>query len=108
MPRDRHHAAVVQPVQRVDALNGAAFAVVEVPENNLVLVIKGLLLDGVIEDEAAISSSNWRTICLTQTHRSFDVYRFADNCRVILSWLTSLSSIADKLVDVANPLLQIR
>lgn len=54
MPRDRHHAAVVQLVQRIDALNGAAFAVVEVPENNLVLVIKGLLLDGVIEDEAAI------------------------------------------------------
>jgi len=37
----------------------------------------------------ASSRSIWRTTCLTSTHRSFDVYGFADKWRVILSWLTS-------------------
>jgi hypothetical protein len=45
---------VVQRVQQVDALDGAAFAVVEVPAHDVVLVRPGLLLDGVVKNQAGI------------------------------------------------------
>ncbi len=35
--RDRHLAAVIQRIQKVDAFDGAAFVVVEVSAHNLVI-----------------------------------------------------------------------
>jgi len=51
----------------------------------------------------APSRSIWRTMGLTSTHKSSEVYRLADIWRVIWSWLISLSNIADRLVAVAKP-----
>ncbi len=45
---------MVQRVQQVDVLDGAAFTVVEVPAHDFVLVRPSLFLDGVVEDQAGV------------------------------------------------------
>jgi hypothetical protein len=82
--------------------------VVEVPAHDFVLVRPSLFLDCVVEDQTGV-------IPLDLAHNLFDldpqVFRCVRLCGQVAGdflWRTSPSSIADKTVDVANPLLQIR
>jgi hypothetical protein len=79
-----------------------------VPAHDFVLVRPSLFLDGVVEDQAGV-------IPLDLAHNLFDldpqVFRCVRLCGQVAGYFVVAyiaSSIADKPVDIANPLLQIR
>ena len=107
--RDERPIAVVQRVESIDASDGASTAVVKVPAHQLTLIGPDFFLNRVVKDQHAVIMLNRPdgrldlTVDLTCCHRSLQVYSRADKNRVIWSWLTSPSTIADKPVAVAAP-----
>jgi len=76
---------------------------VKMPAHQLAFVRPSFLLNRVVKISTPSSLCTDLTVRLTCCHKSLDVYSCADKNRVIWSWLTSPSTIADKPVAVAAP-----
>ena len=90
-------------VQRIEQVDPPPAAVVKVPAHQLALIGPGLLLNRVIKDQHAIIPLHRSDGRLDLLPKILGGVSWADKNRVIWSWLTSPSTIADKPVAVAAP-----
>ena len=96
--------AVVQRVETIDSPRCATAARVKMPTHQLALVGPGFLLNRVVKDQHTIVTLNRPDGRLDLLPQVIGVYSWADKNRVIWSWLTSPSTLADKPVAAPKEL----
>lgn len=65
---------MLQAVEQVETLDSPTFVMIIMPTHHLVLVRVRLFLDGIVDIKTASSRSTFRTVVLTSSHESFEVY----------------------------------